>query len=179
MGSKGLTGLSNRVARLLCRWVYLTDCVQDHAIKDAEEKMTPALVMFITLFGAATAGSIVSTLITFAMVGEINRKNDNTFQVSYFNSSWIRVFRAYRALYPQGIYARAQVIVFAVSLVCFLIAFFLLFVVLPQRDHPSRRSGAHLGTYSDAVRVVRYSPNRREVEEPIALQNRYHRKAGL
>jgi hypothetical protein len=65
--------------------------------------MTPALVMFIALCGAATAGSIVSTLITFAMVGEINRKSDNSSQVSYFNSSWIRVFRAYRALYPRNL----------------------------------------------------------------------------
>jgi hypothetical protein len=101
--------------------------------------------MFFTFFGAATAGSIICNLITFAMIGEINRKRDNSAQMSYFNSSWIQALRVYRALYPRGNYARAQILVFILSLACFLTAFFFLFVVVPQHNRSSRSSiGARL-----------------------------------
>jgi hypothetical protein len=96
------------------------------------------VVMFFLFFGAATSASAASTLILFAMVGEINRKRDDHSQIPYFCFSWTYVFREYRLLYPKGVYARALVV--SVCLVCALalISFYLLFGVLPKYSVPSR-----------------------------------------
>jgi hypothetical protein len=74
------------------------------------------------------------------MVGEINRKKDASSQMNPFHSSWIQVLREYKELYPDGIYSKSLIVAMSLALFCFLISFFLLFLVLPKQRHSSVRN---------------------------------------
>lgn len=72
------------------------------------------------------------------MVGEINRKKDGQSQVPYLSLSWPQVWREYGLLYPGGKYRRALVVATIFAGIFALIAFYLLFGVLPKYALPSR-----------------------------------------
>ena len=100
--------------------------------------MRSQVILFFLFFGAASSASMASSLILFAMVGEINRKKDDSAQIPYFGFSWTTVWREYRLLYPTGRYSRILVIATALFFIFALISFFYLFVVLPKYSLPSR-----------------------------------------
>jgi len=95
-------------------------------------------IMLISFFGASTFSTLASTLILFAMIGEINRKKDSNSQIQYFHFSWIRVLREYRLLYPKGKYTPALISAIFLAAVFALIFLYLLFGVLPKYSVPSR-----------------------------------------
>lgn len=96
------------------------------------------VMMLIAAFGASTFSTLASTLILFAMIGEINRQRDSASQVGYFHFSWVQVLREYRLLYPDGKYIRALHISIFFAGVFSLIFLYLLFGVLPKYAVPSR-----------------------------------------
>jgi hypothetical protein len=98
----------------------------------------PHLVLLIGLLAGSTSCSLVGTLMLFAMVGEINRKRDESDQIPYFHFSWVPVLREYRTLYPQGKYAQVLYVTIALTVVFSLAFVYLLFVVLPKYALPSR-----------------------------------------
>jgi len=97
------------------------------------------VVMFFLFFGAASSASAASAFICFAMVGEINRKRDDGSQISYFRSSWTKIWREYGLLYPKGRYRRALAVALILWGIFSLISVILLFGVLPKYGLPSRR----------------------------------------
>ena len=100
--------------------------------------MTFDVVTFFLFFGAASSASVASTLILYAMVGEINRKKDDHSQIPYFYFSWTQVWREYRLFYPKGKYARALIVAIVLAFAFSMGSFYLLFGVLPKYSLPSR-----------------------------------------
>ncbi len=68
------------------------------------------LILFISVFCVATLASCATVLITYRMIGEINRNRRDGTRVPSFNFSTVQVFQEYRNLCPQGVYAKALVI---------------------------------------------------------------------
>jgi hypothetical protein len=98
----------------------------------------PHLGLLMLLFAGSTLFSLAATFIVFAMIGEVNVKRSSSPKIPYFRFSWIRVFREYKALYPQGVYTKALVITTSLTCVLFLSFVYMLFVVLPKYALPSR-----------------------------------------
>jgi hypothetical protein len=99
---------------------------------------TPYVMTAIVLFGLSTLSSLSATFVVFAMIGEVNRKRDARSQISYLHCSWLRVFREYRSLYPQGTYTRYLVLAVILTCVLFPISVYLLFGLIPRHALPSR-----------------------------------------
>jgi hypothetical protein len=62
-------------------------------------------VLGIVLFGAAMTCMVLSGLVTFAMIGEINRKVPEEDRISYLGGGPdkpLHLYREYRRLYPDG-----------------------------------------------------------------------------
>ena len=96
------------------------------------------LMICISLLAAATFTSVASTLIMFAMIGEINRKKNDSSQIPYFNASAMRILREYRALYPRGAYSRAFFVSVTLTGVLFILLVYLVFGVFAGQAPPSR-----------------------------------------
>lgn len=96
------------------------------------------LMICISLLGAATLTSVASTLFTFAMIGEINRKKENGSQIPYFNASAIRILREYKSLYPKGTYSKAFIVSVIITGALFLVLVYLVFGVFAGQAPPSR-----------------------------------------
>ena len=63
------------------------------------------VIVIVSLLCVATSGAILANLLVFMMIGEINRKKAEEDLISYFGvTQWkmTRIFRNYRALYPNG-----------------------------------------------------------------------------
>jgi hypothetical protein len=96
------------------------------------------VIMFFVFFGVASSASAASSFPLFAMVGEINRKKDEQSLIPSFRFSWTKVWRKYRALYPQGVYSRALVVAAIAAFTFGMVSFVYLFGVLPKYALPSR-----------------------------------------
>jgi hypothetical protein len=96
------------------------------------------LMISISLLGVATLTSITSTLIMYAMIGEINRKKNDSSQISYFVVDPYRVVREYRALYPNGVFTKILIASVSLTVILFLILVYLVFGVFPATAPPSR-----------------------------------------
>jgi hypothetical protein len=67
--------------------------------------MTPSLLRALGLFSAAVTLILFSGFLTFAMIGEINRKVPDSERISYLfghPAKYLRILREYRRLYPVG-----------------------------------------------------------------------------
>jgi hypothetical protein len=67
--------------------------------------MTALTALAIILFGIGLSGTVFTTLLTFMMTGEINRKRDDANQMPYFNirpGKRMDMFAEYGRLYPEG-----------------------------------------------------------------------------
>lgn len=95
------------------------------------------VIMLVLFFAAKSSSTLASTLILFAMIGEINRKRESS-RIQYFHFSWIRVLREYRLLYPQGRYTISLFVAIFLAVAFSLVSVYLLFGVLPKYALPSR-----------------------------------------
>lgn len=83
-------------------------------------------IIFVALLGIGTLSSLATTLITFAMVGELNRTRGASPRISYLNISMPSVLKEYRSLHPKGIYPVALVVSLTLTGVLFVILVYLL-----------------------------------------------------
>jgi len=86
--------------------------------------MSPAIVAGIILFGAAISAVFLTNLFVTMMIGEINRKRQESDLVSYFGFTFpkmLRIFREYRQLYRHGKLHIYAVVSFAFAMVSLVI----------------------------------------------------------
>ena len=87
------------------------------------------MIVWISLLALSALGSVASTLLTWAMVSDVNRKRDVRSQMSP-SASPFRVFKEYRTLYPKGFHAKALVASIGLTAIVFLaLVYLILFVV--------------------------------------------------
>ena len=92
----------------------------------------------ISLLGIGTITSMSSTLIVFAMIGEIDRTKNNSSKIPLFNVPILRVIREYKTLYPRGAYLKVFFASVTLTGLTFLIFIYLVFVVFAVEAPPSR-----------------------------------------
>ena len=67
--------------------------------------MSARLILGIISFCIAMTGIFFGNLLTYAMIGEINRKRPNNRQISYFwfgAAKMMNIYDEYRRFYPEG-----------------------------------------------------------------------------
>jgi hypothetical protein len=76
-----------------------------HRRHGASKKMSTRLLVGIAFFSAAMTGIFLGNMFQLMMIGEVNRKNHDDQQISFFwfdLSKIVRIFKEYRRLYPEG-----------------------------------------------------------------------------
>jgi uncharacterized protein YggT (Ycf19 family) len=87
--------------------------------------MTAQTVMLMVVIAGFAACGITSMVICNAIVEAINQKRDSRNQLEIFwwhMGVYLRVFREYKALYPQGRLIRSYLVAVSIALVLVLIA---------------------------------------------------------
>ncbi len=82
--------------------------------------MSTRMIVGAAAFCVATSGAVLANMFLLMMVGEINRTKGVDAQESYFGYSppkMLRVFREYRARYPDGRLAAYSAAAFALVVV--------------------------------------------------------------
>ena len=67
--------------------------------------MSTRLLVGIAFFSTAMTGCFLGNTFQLMMIGEVNRKKPEDQQISYFwfdTSKIVRIFKEYRAFYPEG-----------------------------------------------------------------------------
>lgn len=83
------------------------------------------IVTLVIALGVLLTSTAFGNLIWFAMIGEINRKRDETDQIGYFGSTpfkFAALVEEYRTRYPHGKYAMLLLICLVASIGAVIVA---------------------------------------------------------